>query len=75
MITITRNKSTGRFQRSYSCSSCQILQVNGIPCHEVGCPDSWKDYPRECAFCGVDFLPEERYQTCCGEECAEAYYG
>lgn len=47
------------------CDSCQIVAINGIACHEIGCPDSWKDTTRECFECGCDFSPEGRYdQTC-----------
>lgn len=57
------------------CSSCQMVAINGVPCHETGCPDAWKDYTRECKECGVEFKPEHRHQDCCSESCAEAYYG
>ena len=50
------------------CNSCEVLNINGINCHEIGCPDSWKDYTRECKWCGYDFIPEESYQQFC-EDC------
>ena len=56
------------------CNSCEVLNINGINCHEIGCPDSWKDYTRECKWCGCDFIPEESHQQCCNDDCAEAYY-
>jgi len=56
------------------CASCQALTINGLLCHEMGCPDAWLDYVRECKWCGQEFRPEERGQTCCSEECGQAYY-
>lgn len=56
------------------CDSCEAVRINGILCHETGCPDAWKGYKKECKWCGSEFLPEEKHQTCCCEDCAEAYY-
>ena len=56
------------------CRSCEVLMINGLYCHESGCPDAWRDNTVECAWCGADFIPEERGQKCCSEDCAEAYY-
>ena len=57
-----------------SCPSCELLTINGVVCHETGCPEAWKDYSRECKWCGGDFIPEERLQDCCCDECSEAYH-
>ena len=57
------------------CKSCEVLRINGIICHEQGCPDAWKDYLHECKWCGQAFKPEEKYQYFCDGECAEAYHG
>lgn len=56
------------------CNSCEVLYINGIKTHEIGCPDSWKDYPTECKWCGQEFIPEEKHQECCSSECTENYY-
>ena len=56
------------------CNSCEALMINGVLCHETGCPEAWKDYVRECKWCGQEFKPEEKWQKCCSEDCAEAYY-
>ena len=40
MRTVTKDRATGRFQRSYSCSSCQLLRINGVVTHEMGCPET-----------------------------------
>ena len=58
-----------------SCPLCEALMINGVYCHEQGCPDAWKDYDRECKECGSSFRPETRHQDCCSEECTEAYHG
>lgn len=55
------------------CDSCQELNINGVNCHEIGCPDSWKDYEIECFECGCDFVPDERYQNTCND-CMETSY-
>jgi hypothetical protein len=56
-----------------ACESCEALSINGVWCHETGCPDAWMDDIRECLWCGSDFHPEERYQACCDESCAQDY--
>jgi hypothetical protein len=57
------------------CQSCQALRINGVLCHEIGCPDAWKDYSRECKNCGCNFRPEESDQQFCDEGCAASYWG
>ena len=56
------------------CASCETMTVNGVLCHEIGCPDAYKDTKRECAWCGQEFVPGGRGQRCCSDECDEAYY-
>jgi len=56
------------------CNSCEALMINGIYCHETGCPEAWKDYQRECKWCGQDFKPEEEHQDCCSIDCSESYH-
>ena len=57
------------------CDSCEVLNINGINCHEIGCPEAWKDYSRECKWCGNDFIPEESDQQFCDMDCAKVYFG
>lgn len=57
------------------CESCQALKINGILCHESGCPDSWRDYWRSCKECGQEFKPEYKNQNTCSDECSRAYNG
>ena len=54
------------------CNSCEALMINGVFCHETGCPESWRGV-RECPWCGREFTPESREQMFCDDTCAEAY--
>ncbi len=51
-----------------NCNGCNPSTINGVLCHESGCPDAWRDYTRECFECGCDFLRESRHQNTC-EDC------
>lgn len=55
------------------CARCEIVVINGVRCHEAGCPDSWKDTRRECRWCGAEFTPESVHQQFCTEECREDF--
>ena len=61
------------------CDNCQVLVVNNIPTHELGCPDIWIDpitqQPSaiECEFCGGSFIPQNRWQTFCSQSCRDSY--
>lgn len=57
------------------CTQCEALRVNGVLCHENGCPEAWRDYTRECRECGTTFKPEEKHQVFCSPCCNAAYYG
>lgn len=50
------------------CNGCNPSIVNGVLCHERGCPDAWRDQSVECCECGCEFFPAERHQRVC-EEC------
>jgi hypothetical protein len=47
------------------CDGCSPSRINGILCHETGCPDRWRDCVAECFECGCEFMPEERGQLIC----------
>ncbi len=66
-----------------TCDQCELLRINGVICHEHGCPNQdkrfedgeWVSYS-ECFICGCDVRqgdtcscnePLEVYQPC--EEC------
>jgi hypothetical protein len=57
------------------CKSCEVLVINGILCHETGCPDSWKDKKHFCKECGEEFEPESKFQDCCSSHCYCMYNG
>lgn len=57
---------------SCGCDSCSPSMINGVLCHEMGCPDAWRDYRRECRECGCDFYPQERGENVC-EGCSFAW--
>jgi len=65
--------STKPVCRRVHCDSCEVLVINGVICHERGCPDAWRDEIRECCECGCDFHPTERHQRFCDAECRAAY--
>jgi len=70
-----------------TCGNCNVVSIQGVPCHETGCPDSWIDpatgegYPVPCWECGCDYTPEERgskYSLCVGcleDEFSESHLG
>lgn len=67
-------------EKKTGCTSCEVVSINGVACHETGCPDSWKDpvtgkgYKRECKWCGTQFEPEDRFSKFCDVSCLESYY-
>jgi hypothetical protein len=44
------------------CDQCEMLSINGTPCHEIGCPNAKKTWVPdrgwvrfvECSVCGCD---------------------
>jgi len=59
----------------HKCESCQLLRINGVVTHEIGCPDAWKCSKPECKWCGEVFVPETKFQAFCCEDCATAFFG
>ena len=57
------------------CRSCSAAVVNGVFCHEHGCPDAWRDKQMPCVECGIPFYQNEPGQYLCSEECTRSYYG
>lgn len=51
------------------CNSCEVLYINGVKCHETGCPEAWKDQIFDCIWCGTEFTPEYKGQDYCSESC------
>ena len=50
-------------QQFTPCDQCQQLTINGVVCHEHGCPNAWEGVPVPCWSCGFDFVPEEKAHT------------
>lgn len=57
---------------SCGCDGCNPFMINGVLCHETGCPESWRDYMAECSECGCDVFPRHanpgRHYVC--DECS-----
>lgn len=51
------------------CDSCVMITINGIKCHETGCPKMYLDEKRECQWCGTEYTPKTRFQTTCCDDC------
>lgn len=50
-----------------ACDQCQAAVINGVFCHETGCPNIALQ-PRQCRECGQVFKPESRFHVvgpCC----------
>lgn len=47
------------------CSKCEALVINGVPCHETGCPNQM----HECAECNT-LIPKRQYlcESCANPE-------
>lgn len=56
------------------CPNCEIVYINGVRCHETGCPTAYEGTIRECKECGAPFQPESKGQDCCSVSCRCAYY-
>ena len=74
MRTTYRNGDEIRLEHT-GCDGCSPTVINGTLCHERGCPEAWRDYVRECPWCGQEFRPTDREQRFCDDDCAEAYGG
>ena len=67
----TNYRNGDEISLSCGCDGCSPSMINGVLCHEGGCPDAWRDRAVACFECGCDFYQTERYQrTCpdCGDE-------
>jgi nitrite reductase/ring-hydroxylating ferredoxin subunit len=57
------------------CNQCEVAMINGVFCHETGCPNTGKRYDAEtetwkrlveCPICGYDYDPDNG--PCCEPE-------
>jgi len=58
-----------------TCDACQLVRINGVVCHETGCPEAWRDKRPPCKWCCFTFQPRHPRQTTCSASCYRAYYG
>lgn len=58
-----------------NCDGCEVMSINGVLCHEAGCPDAWRDYKVECPECGSEFFALEQGQKFCSEHCGAMHNG
>lgn len=58
-----------------SCDSCAQVRINGVLCHETGCPNAWKDAEVFCEFCDSQFKPETKGQQFCCDSCQDSFTG
>lgn len=61
------------------CDGCSPARINGVLCHETGCPQAWRDQPKECYECGCDVYSPGRLATSvicedCQQIANEDYY-
>ncbi len=47
------------------CNGCNPDMINGVLCHEHGCPDAWRDVEVDCFECGVSFYSGEKGAEIC----------
>ena len=61
--------------KTNQCNACEAKMIQGVYCHELGCPEAFRDHGRECKWCGAMFKPDESRPVCCSEDCYESYCG
>lgn len=56
------------------CNQCEMLSINGVACHEHGCPNAnkvWRDgewvREYECPECGQTYLERSEANDCCND--------
>lgn len=60
---------TGRRGVHVGCSQCEALCINGIACHETGCPNQ----TRACDECGASIPKRQRLCESCCEDLFPSY--
>lgn len=51
----TKYKNGDTIHLHCGCNDCSPTRINGILCHEQGCPSAWKDRPKTCSVCEANF--------------------
>lgn len=57
------------------CTQCQVLSINGLRCHETGCPIAWREYTKRCRNCKREFKLKEQRQEVCSKQCYRDFWG
>jgi hypothetical protein len=58
-------------RRRGKCDSCQLVSIQGVMCHELGCPAGYidpstgKGYVEQCIRCGSNFCIKFKGQRVC----------
>lgn len=50
-----------------NCDHCEAVMINGVFCHETGCPVAWCDEVRACRLCGDRFKPDHDRADACAD--------
>lgn len=61
-----RHKREQQLNALEFCDQCAAATIQGVPCHETGCPNAWKT-PRQCTCCGETFTPPTPHSRWCLE--------
>lgn len=71
-VSVRGKQTTGEIKM---CDFCEALSINGVKCHETGCPDAWRDEVRECGWCSCEFTPENKRARFCSDDCYNSFIG
>ena len=55
------------------CNQCEVVSINGVNCHEAGCPEAFK-VQSTCKCCEGLFVPEFRGDVTCSHSCYVEYW-
>jgi hypothetical protein len=58
-------------QRKVKCDQCQLLRINGVVCHEIGCPNA--TVSKTCKWCDREFRTKDRFRQTCSPGCQKAW--
>jgi hypothetical protein len=66
----TRYRNGDEIHLACGCNSCSPSRINGVLCHEAGCPDAWRDYRKTCVFCNRPFYAPGNRKACLCHTCS-----
>jgi hypothetical protein len=58
-FNLSRRVGPGRWR--IDCGACSVVIINGVACHETGCPNT----PVACRECGNTYTDRELAAQCC----------